>query len=135
MNQRALELGLTNTSFAMSRGFRPNIQQEATNYSTALDLAKLCRHALSVPGFGSFVHLSLFGPEGRKPQIELYNLNKLWNARWGKTYGYSGVDGSRPVPPPRRATLLSPPWDNLRLIAVVLGRRVKTSGCRRPPRC
>jgi len=126
MNQRALELGLTNTSFANVTGLPAEYTaQEATNYSTALDLAKLCRHALSVPGLLealSTYHYSV--REGRKPQIELYNLNKLLERTvGGKTYGYSGVDGFKTGTTTKAGYCIAVTAlrDNLRLIAVVLG--------------
>lgn len=127
MNQRALELGLTSTSFGNSTGLpaKYTAQPDWPNYSTAKDMARLCQHAITVPGFLEYVstyHYSV--REGRKPQIELWNLNKILERTvGGKTYGYIGVDGIKTGTTTEAgycigATALR---DNLRLIAVILG--------------
>lgn len=54
MNQKALELGCTNTHFDNPHGYLGN------NYTTARDMAAITRWALNVPGFWEITQKSLY---------------------------------------------------------------------------
>lgn len=73
MNEKAKELGLTNTYFIDPAGYDDN------NYSTAHDLANLGAYALQIPEFANIVKASeaLVLDESKTIQHPLKNLNEL----------------------------------------------------------
>lgn len=72
MNQKALEIGLSNTHFADPSGLLPE------NTSTASDVAILLEEALFQPAIGNSVlqnEYNLYSKERRKP-------HHMWNTNW-----------------------------------------------------
>jgi len=109
MNQRALELGLTNTHYVNSYGF-----DDPNHYSTCYDLAILLKEAIKHPLFLELSQIKEFTLRGG--DTRRYNTNKLlWYYR-GVDAGKTGwtIDANYCLASTARR-------DGLRLIAVVLG--------------
>jgi D-alanyl-D-alanine carboxypeptidase len=51
MNETAQELGMKNSNFNVAHGMH-----NESNYSSALDIAKLCCHAMALPTFREIVN-------------------------------------------------------------------------------
>lgn len=114
MNQKAKELGLTNTRFANPHGLSAN-----GHYTTAAELAAITAYALSLNGFEqvvSTVSTRLEG-EGHSPRY-LVNHNKLlrsYKGLIGVKTGYTMASGRCLVTAARR--------DGMTLVAVTLNDR------------
>lgn len=122
MNQRALELGLTNTHFVNSNGLpeKSHRVKEGDHYSTAKDIAKLTYYAYRYPLFETLVSTYEYTVRpGQKGEVVLYNYNKLF------LKGYPGADGVKTGMIEAAGYCLSGSAvrDELRLIAVVLGSK------------
>lgn len=106
MNQKALELQLTNTAFKTPHGL-----DAEGHYSTAYELAKMSQYALKNPIFSQIVSTQHSQIKDR----ELYNTNELLSLYPGtdgiKT-GYTGKAG--------RCLVATVNRNNFRLISVVL---------------
>ncbi|QNU65676.1 D-alanyl-D-alanine carboxypeptidase [Ruminiclostridium herbifermentans] len=109
MNDKAKELNLTDTFFVNPTGLHDDKQ-----FTSARDIAKLVKFAISNPTFNS-----LFGSKGvawinGKNSSILTNQNKLF-------WSYSGVDGGKVGSTPQQGTtsVTTATRDNRRLIAVV----------------
>jgi serine-type D-Ala-D-Ala carboxypeptidase (penicillin-binding protein 5/6) len=74
MNAKAQQLGMTNTHFV-----NPNGLDATGHYSTAADMAKLARYAMSNERFRMFVHTKTYSLPlpGRSQPLLLTNTNKL----------------------------------------------------------
>jgi D-alanyl-D-alanine carboxypeptidase (penicillin-binding protein 5/6) len=79
MNARARELGMTDTNFKNSHGL-----DEEGHYTTAMDMAILSRHAVTVPHLLDYTRI--YQTPFRGGKNELTNFNKL-------VYLYEGADG------------------------------------------
>lgn len=79
MNARAKELGMYNTSFKNPHGL-----DEEGHYTTAMDMAILSRHAVTVPHLLDYT--KIYQAPFRGGKNELINFNKL-------VYLYEGADG------------------------------------------
>ncbi|MGE5553178.1 MAG: D-alanyl-D-alanine carboxypeptidase family protein [Betaproteobacteria bacterium] len=112
MNRKAKELGLKNTHFANPTGL-----DDEDNYSTAADLAMLCRYAVALP---MFLDLSstweYWVRKGTPKEVWLTTFNKLLKF-------YPGYDGIKTGFTDRAGYCLASTAKRggLRLIAVVLG--------------
>lgn len=112
MNHKAAELGLKHTHFANPTGL-----DDEHNYSTARDLAVLCRHAVTLP---LFLELSstweYWVRKGTPQEVWLTTFNKLLKF-------YPGYDGIKTGFTDKAGYCLASTArrDGLRLIAVVLG--------------
>lgn len=112
MNRRAAELGLKNTHFGNPTGL-----DDADTYSTAEDLAALCRYAVTLP---MFLDLSstweYWVRKGTPKEVWLTSFNKLLKS-------YPGYDGIKTGFTDRAGYCLASTAKRggLRLIAVVLG--------------
>ena len=88
MNQKAAELGLTNTEYSNASGLPPSLLgSSGRQVMSARDVAVLCRYALNVPRLLDFVstyEYTMRADTTRKPV--LWNYNKLLRR-------YQGVDG------------------------------------------
>lgn len=87
MNEKAQLVGCQNTHFANPDGF-----YDADQYSTALDIYKITRYAMNIPGFLNIVSKSecnIFGDE-RDPVI---TTNSMMDPKRGGSYYYPYVKG------------------------------------------
>ncbi|GAV22337.1 D-alanyl-D-alanine carboxypeptidase family protein [Carboxydothermus pertinax] len=113
MNQRAQELGMTNTHFVNSYGF-----DDPNHYSTCYDLAILLKEAIKHPLFLELSQIKEFTLRGG--DTRRFNTNKL-------LWYYRGVDAGKTGWTENAGYCLASTAikDGLRLIAVVLGCPVK----------
>lgn len=75
MNKRAGELGCTKTNFTNTNGMH-----NSNHYTTALDLSKMARHAMSIPYFREIVSKKFYNmPRAENPDKTVYlqSTNKL----------------------------------------------------------
>ncbi len=128
MNQRAKELGLTNTVFANPSGLPPDVvgKPGAPHHSSAYDLAVLSRHALAVPSFLELVstyEYTMRADSSGQPHLYSYNsmLDRVLGS--GRRYGFPGLDGIKTGMTNDAGYCISATAqrEGLRLIAVVLG--------------
>jgi D-alanyl-D-alanine carboxypeptidase (penicillin-binding protein 5/6) len=118
MNQKASELGLTNSEYSNSSGLPPSVLgSTGRQVMSARDVADLCRYALSVPlmlDFVSTYEYTMRADSTKKPV--LWNYNKLLRR-------YQGVDGFKTGYTTEAGHCLAATAERngLRLIAVVLG--------------
>ena len=90
MNQRAKQLGCTNTHFN-----NPNGLPDETHYTTANDMAKIARAAWFNPRFRGFTTTDYFElpPTNKQPETRyLLNHHKMMA---GRDYAYEGVLGGK----------------------------------------
>ena len=115
MNQRARELGLMDTTFVNSSGL-PTEGREVQGM-TALDVARLAQHALTVPHMMEFVSTYEYTMRADSTKIPvLWNSNKLLRR-------YQGVDGLKTGFTTEAGYCMAATAERqgLRLTAVVLG--------------
>lgn len=115
MNQRAQELGLSNTHYKNASGLPPESGSEHT--MTALDVAHLARHVLSVPKMMDYVSVYEYTMRANTTKIPvLWNSNRLLRR-------YQGVDGIKTgfTTAAGYCIAATAVRDDLRLLAVVLG--------------
>ncbi|MGB4614968.1 MAG: D-alanyl-D-alanine carboxypeptidase family protein [Limnochordia bacterium] len=118
MNQKAAELGLTNTEYSNASGLPPSLLgSSGRQVMSARDVAVLCRYALNVPRLLDFVstyEYTMRADTTRKPV--LWNYNKLLRR-------YQGVDGFKTgyTTEAGHCIAATAVRGGLRLIAVVLG--------------
>jgi D-alanyl-D-alanine carboxypeptidase (penicillin-binding protein 5/6) len=113
MNEKAHELGLTNTHFRSPSGLL-----DRDNYSTAWDLAALTRYALWNPRFRAIVRTKIKYVPWSKPIVEKIYVNK--NHLLGS---YPGADGVKTgwTTMAKHCLVASARRRSMRLIAVILG--------------
>lgn len=112
MNQRAAQLGMTNTRFANPTGL-----DAPDNYSTARDLALLSRYAVTLPLFLELTSTwDYYVRKDTPKEVWLTTFNKLLKQ-------YPGCDGIKTgfTDTARYCLAATAKRDGLRLIAVVLG--------------
>ena len=128
MNDRAKELGLTNTEFSNASGLPPKTlgMEGVEHHASAHDLAILSKRASELPLVMKMVstHEYVMRPDtSRKPH--LYTLNELLDRvlESGRRYGYPGLDGIKTGMTSEAGYCLASTAvrDGMRLIAVVLG--------------
>ena len=115
MNQRARELGLMDTTFVNSSGLP--IEGREVQGMTALDVARLAQHALTVPHMMEFVSTYEYTMRADSTKIPvLWNSNKLLRR-------YQGVDGLKTGFTTEAGYCMAATAERqgLRLTAVVLG--------------
>ncbi len=122
MNQRAAQLGLTDTHFTNPHGYH-----NADHFTTAWDLALLTLHGLSMPAFVEFLHTNewtLQKTARREPLLiqvntDLFRPDSLfyYQGAWGIKSGYTRAAGLCYVGCVDR--------DGKRLLAVVLNCRTR----------
>lgn len=118
MNQKAAELGLTNTEYSNASGLPPSLLGiNGRQVMSARDVALLCRYALGVPRLLDFVstyEYTMRADTTKKPV--LWNYNKLLRR-------YQGVDGFKTgyTTEAGHCIAVTAQRGGLRLIAVVLG--------------
>ncbi len=112
MNERAAELGMTNTNYVNPTGL-----DAPEHYSTARDVAILSRYALTLPQFTTLTSTwEYWVRKGTPQEVWLTTFNKLIKQ-------YPGCDGLKTGYTSKAGYCLSATAqrDGLRLIAVVLG--------------
>lgn len=113
MNQKARELGATNTNFVNPHGLT-----EPNHYTTARDLALIARHAMQIPEFRKFVSTKVKTiPRDNDDDIKwLQNSNKL-------LWRYEGANGIKTgyTREAKQCLVASAAREGQELIAVVLG--------------
>ncbi|HHW13933.1 MAG TPA: D-alanyl-D-alanine carboxypeptidase [Firmicutes bacterium] len=118
MNRKAKELGLKNTNFSNPTGL-----DDADNYSTAADLATLCRYAVRLPMFLELTSTwEYWVRKGTPHEVWLTTFNKLLKS-------YPGYDGIKTGFTEKAGYCLASTAQRggLRLIAIVLGERTPQS--------
>lgn len=115
MNEKALELGLDNTTYADPSGLNP------ANMSSAYDMARLITHAASDERIASVMRTPYYTFRGRRGSITVHSTNQLVmkgdvDVRGGKT-GFISKAGYC------LATLLRLPQSGQQVAVVVLGAR------------
>lgn len=120
MNEKAKEIGCTNTHFVNCNGLPENSHRvlEGQHYSTAKDIALVTFYAYKLPLFADLVSTYEYTVRpGQKGEVVLYNYNKLF------LRGYPGADGVKTGMVEASGYCLSASAirEDLRLIAVVLG--------------
>lgn len=111
MNEKAKELGCTNTNFVNTHGLHDD-----NHYTSAADLAKIARYALSFPEILEYTSIKHYNFRQEPKPLILHNTNKmLWT--------YPGTDGLKTgtTSIAKRNLVSTVLRDNLRLIAVVMG--------------
>ncbi len=113
MNDKAEELGLTETSFKSPHGL-----DAPGHYSTAKELALLTQYAIKNPEFSKIVSTLSMQIQGRS----LYNTNEMLG-------NYPGVDGVKTgyTGQAGRCLVCSATRDNWKIITVVLGCPTRTA--------
>ncbi len=84
MNNKAKELGMTNTSFSNSHG----LDEETKNYSTARDMAKLSKYA-----YKNKIYRKIIGTEEYRVQTD--NKSYLWYNRMKLLSNYKYCTGGK----------------------------------------
>lgn len=127
MNKRAAELGATNTNFVNPCG-KDSAKEDINHLSTASDMAKIARHAMSIPKFREIVSTKFFSmpasnkhPETFWPVYastnKLLMLNKYKSTQFtvtGIKTGYTDKAGNNLVSAAKGS-------DGMELISVVFG--------------
>ncbi len=111
MNQRAQELGMTNTHFVNPHGLH-----DPEHYTSARDLGLLAYHALSVPKLLEYTSIYEYEFRPEPKLLTLWNTNRL--LKW-----YEGTDGMKTgyTSEAGRNLVATAKRNGLRLISVVLG--------------
>lgn len=111
MNQKAAELGMTNTHFVNPHGLH-----DPDHYTTAGDLAKLAYYAIKIPLFLDYTAIYEYEFRPEPKQLVLWNTNRL--LKW-----YEGTDGIKTgyTVEAGRNLVATVVRDNMRLISVVVG--------------
>jgi D-alanyl-D-alanine carboxypeptidase (penicillin-binding protein 5/6) len=111
MNEKAKELGMTNTNFCNPHGLHDD-----NHYTTAADMAKLALYAVKVPKFLQYTSIYEYDFRPDPRPLKLWNTNRL--LKW-----YEGCDGMKTgyTPEAGRNLVASAQKDGLRLISVVFG--------------
>ncbi len=121
MNEKAKELGMTNTNFVNPHGLH-----DPQHYTTARDLLTLTRYALQNPTFQSIVSKRdiLITPTNKSALRHYYNRNKLLEI-------YPGCDGVKTgyTVPAGKCLVASATRSGWQLIAIVLGSQDHFSDC------
>lgn len=119
MNQRAIELGATNTQFQNPSGLPPaSVGKTGPHVTSAYDMAMISRHAITLPMFLELT--STWGPVTMRPNGQqkpvLWSFNHLLRS-------YPGMDGIKTGMTNEAGFCLAATAerDGLRLIAVTLG--------------
>ena len=111
MNERAQELGMTNTQFRNASGM-----DHGGQFSTARDIATMSRFAMSLPAFREVVALSEASIQIDRGTLDLVNTNILLESYNGAT----GVKTGRTLQA-GFSHVMSAERDGFELFAVVLG--------------
>lgn len=125
MNERAKELGATNTNFVNPCGMDTD-EKSQSHLTTARDLALMARHAMTLPLFRETVGKSscIIPPTNMHDEaITLISTNKLFNDRYKSEY-YDKITGIKTGFTNRALlTLVSSAMneDGMELISVILG--------------
>ncbi len=121
MNEKAKELGMTNTNFVNPHGLH-----NPQHYTTARDLLTLTRYALQNPTFRNIVAKRdiLIAPTNKSALRHYYNRNKLLEL-------YPGCDGVKTgyTVPAGKCLVASATRSGWQLIAIVLGSQDHFSDC------
>jgi len=112
MNDKAKELGLTNTNFANPHGL-----YDQNHYTTAYELALIGRYAMNNPVFANIVNSTKYieNPPEQRDRHEIFNANKLISM-------YDEADGIKPgyTPETGRTLVGSATKNGWRVITVTL---------------
>jgi D-alanyl-D-alanine carboxypeptidase (penicillin-binding protein 5/6) len=111
MNNKAKEIGATNTNFVNSHGLHDD-----NHYTTPADMAKIARYALSYPKLLELTSIKHYKFRDEPKELILHNTNKL-------LWRYPGTDGLKTGTTSKalRNLVSTVQKDNLRLIGVVMG--------------
>lgn len=121
MNRKAKELGALNTHFANPCG-----AHDPNHYTTASDLAKIARYAMTLPKFREIVSMDRF----QLPPTNKHNdwpvlatTNKLMQSDKNELYVINGVKTGYTVPAGHNLVSSADNSSGMELIAVVMGVR------------
>lgn len=120
MNQRAQELGCTNTHFANSHGLN-----DTNHYTTALDMYRITEQAMKTPHFMEIAHTDsrIVPPTNKSDSRRLTTTNSLISTSRYTEYIYPPAKGIKTGHTEAAGMCLisSAEKDNLRLVSVVMG--------------
>lgn len=111
MNEKAKELGMTNSQFHNPSG----LDQEKGNYSTAYDMALLMKYAYQNETFKTIMGTKQYKLTTNKNVYQWTNKNKLLNSYKYATGGKTGFTEKA-----RRTLITTASKDNLNLVVVTL---------------
>lgn len=126
MNKRAKELGATDTNFVNPCGI-DNGKKGENHLTTASDLAKMARHAMTLPEFREIVQKTSYTipPTNKHPEeVTIYTTNRLLTYSKYKSNYYTKITGIKTGYTDRaKYNLVSSAIndDGMELIAVVMG--------------
>lgn len=111
MNEKAAELGMTNTHFVNPHGLH-----DAEHYTTAADLGKLSYYAIHLPHFLEYTSIYEYEFRPEPNLLTLWNTNRL--LKW-----YEGTDGLKTgyTTEAGRNLVATATRDGMRLISIVMG--------------
>lgn len=121
MNKKAIELGAMDTHFVNPCG-----AHEEEHYTTASDLAKIARYAMTLPKFREIVSMTRFQMPPTNKHNEwpvLATTNKLMQGDKNDLYVINGVKTGYTVPAGHNLVSSAVNSDGMELIAVVMGVR------------
>ena len=121
MNQKAKELGALDTHFANPCG-----AHDANHYTTASDLAKIARYAMTIPGFREIASMNRFQmPPTNKHDAwpVLATTNKLMQFDKNELYVINGIKTGYTVPAGFNLVSSAVNPSGMELISVVMGVR------------
>ncbi len=121
MNKRAKELGATETHFANACGIH-----DPMHFTTAADIAKFARHAMTLPEFREIVSttsLTLPATNKHPSWPVMSNTNKLMLSDKSDQYKINGIKTGYTGPAGHNLVSSAVNSDGLELIAVVMGVR------------
>ena len=111
MNEKAKEIGMTNTVFNNPHG----LDEETQNKSTAYDMAKLSGYAYKIPEFRKISGTKKYSVQSDKKSYVWYNRNKLLTRYKYSTGGKTGY-----TPSAGRTLVTTSEKDKLKLTVVTL---------------
>ncbi|MGI6777561.1 MAG: D-alanyl-D-alanine carboxypeptidase family protein [Acetivibrionales bacterium] len=120
MNQKAQELGAINTHFVNPCG-----AHDSNHYSTASDIAKIARYAMTLPEFREIVRMTEYSMSPTNKHSEwdtiLYTTNHLLTRKTSDLFDITGMKTGYTDPAGHCLVSSAVNKDGVELIAVVLG--------------
>lgn len=118
MNKRAKELGAVNTNFANANGLF-----DENHVTTAADMGKIAKHAMTLPGFMDIVSQTAYdsGPTNKHENLHWETTNQMIMPE--NNYYYTGISGIKTgsLPESGRCFISSATRDGFTYLLVVMG--------------
>ena len=129
MNQKAIDLGATNTHFTNTSGYH-----EESHYTTAYDLAKIANYAMNNGKFREYVSKRSFvlSPTNKHAEWDrMWTTNQLLLEEGSKGYAITGVKTGYTTPAGYCLAASGIDNNDMELLCIVLGVRGDTSSASR----